>query len=204
MICELALILALDVSGSVSGEHFRLQRDATAEALSYSMRPSAAAPIAVQVIMWETLPHVVIDWTILRSASDVRMLATQLQQVERPGMASTNLTTLMNTALDNFAHAPCVPERQVLDVSGDGASDEADMDQAQARAEAMGVQVNGLPIVTTLQPYDIVEYFRQQVITPDGFVIAAHTWQDFAHAIRSKLALEISHQMPESVEVLTP
>lgn len=204
MICELALILALDVSGSVSGLNFQLQRDATADALQYSMRPQAHAPIAVQVIMWENSPHVVIDWRLIRNPHDVRELSEQLKQVRRPGMGSTNLTTLMNSALDNFAHAPCTPERQVLDVSGDGASDEADMDQARERAEAMGVQVNGLPIVTDQQHYDIVEYFRQQVVTSDGFAIAAHTWQDFAHAIRSKLSLEISGLTPNMIEHLIP
>lgn len=192
MICEMALILALDVSGSVSGEHYRLQRDATAAAVREMVRPNPHNPIAIQVIMWEAVPHLVLPWRVLRNTQEVQQLSSDLEQVSRPGMNSTNMTTLMRSALDSYDHVPCEAERLVLDISGDGASDEADLDVQKQRAEHMGVQVNGLPIVTDLQPLDIVEYFRSEVITWDGFVIPSNTWQDYMRAIRGKLALEVA------------
>jgi Ca-activated chloride channel homolog len=196
MICELALILAIDVSGSVSAANYVLQRDATADALEQVMRPNPVAPMAVQVIMWENYPHVVIPWTLIRYPSQVSQLAHRLKSVDRPGMGATNLTSLMRDALDQFDHVPCESERLILDVSGDGTSDEPDLDQQRMRAEHMNVQVNGLPIVTDLQPYDIVSYFRTEVVTLDGFVVSSNNWDDYYRAIRGKLALEVSTLYP--------
>lgn len=192
MICEMALILAMDVSGSVSDHHYELQRDATADAITERIQANHVAPMAIQVIMWETVPHVVIPWSVLRTQSQVNNLAYTLRSIPRPGLGGTNMTTMMRTALDEFDTVPCEPERLVIDVSGDGASDEADMAEQRDRAQLMHVQVNGLPIVTSDQPVDVVSYYREQVATWDGFVIPANTWHDYSRAIRGKLMLEIS------------
>lgn len=192
MICELALILAIDVSGSVQSVHYELQRDATAQALIQTLRPNPTTPMAIKVIMWGTDPHVVIPWRLLRTTQDVRSVSQDLAQVERPEHGFTNMTTLMETALDAFDHAPCDAERRIIDISGDGSDTERRVHTQRDRAHALEVQVNALPIVTHIQSYDITEYFRSQVVTPDGFVITAESWHDFARAIRTKLALEIA------------
>lgn len=194
MLCELALLLAMDVSGSVTEANYHLQRDATASALEEVLKPRPGLPMAVGVIMWEGQAHVVLPWAVLRSQGDVQRFAARLRGIERPGGGSTNLTTAMQESLLEFDRVPCTPERRVLDISGDGASDEPDLDQQRQRAEVLEVQVNGLPIVTSLQNYDIVEYFRSEVITRDGFVVPATGWESYARAMRGKLALEIARR----------
>ena len=193
MICELALILAIDVSGSVQPEHYELQRDATAQAMVQIMRPHPGTPMAVQVIMWGTDPHVVIPWRLLQTTADVHTVAQELTQVARPEHGFTNMSSLMEDALESFDHTPCEPERKIIDISGDGTDTERRAHFMRDRAREQEVQVNALAIETDIQDYDITEYFRSQVITPDGFVITARSWHDFSRAIRTKLAMEIAH-----------
>lgn len=69
MLCELALVLAIDISGSVAQEHYLLQRDATAAAIEEVLRPRADLPVAIRVVMWEDRVHVVLPWEVLRLQS---------------------------------------------------------------------------------------------------------------------------------------
>jgi hypothetical protein len=192
MICEMALILAIDVSGSVLDHHYELQRDATAAAIQERIQPNAHAPIAIQVIMWGTTHHVVVPWSLLTTHSRINQVAQQLSQTERPERGLTHMTNLMQFALDSYAHVPCEAERMILDISGDGDDTERSVHVQRDRAQLMQVQVNGLPIVTEIQTIDISEYFRSQVVTWDGFVITADSWHAFHRAIRGKLVLEIA------------
>lgn len=192
MICELALVLAMDVSGSISHANYDLQRDATASAVIQVLRPHPGLPIAVRAMMWETRTHDVVSWRVLRDAGDVAAFARDLAAVPRPGEGSTNLTAALRESLDSFSTVPCEPERRIIDISGDGESDQPGLEQQRLRAEVQEVQVNGLPITTALQVDDIREYFRREVITRDGFVVPAAGWGEFARAMRNKLSLEIA------------
>lgn len=196
MICEIALVLAMDVSGSISHANYELQRDATASAVVQVLRPRPGLPIAVRAMMWETRTHDVVPWRVLRNAGDVAGFAKDLATLPRPGEGSTNLTAALQESLDSFSTVPCRAERRIIDISGDGESDQPGLEQQRLRAEALEVQVNGLPITTALQVDDIREYFRREVITRDGFVVPAAGWDEFARAMRNKLSLEIAGQLP--------
>jgi hypothetical protein len=87
----------------------------------------------------------------------------------------------------------------VIDVSGDGANNAGrPADAARDDAVAAGVAINGLPILT-LEP-DLDDFYRTQVIGgPGAFVIAIHSYDQFADAIRRKLVTEIaSHHVREN------
>jgi hypothetical protein len=94
--------------------------------------------------------------------------------------------------VDYFDSTPCEPERKIIDVSGDGPSNEGiPIDEAKDKAIANLVTINGMPIITPVEP-TIVEYYTEKVVTPDGFVLIADGYEDFTRAIKRKLIMEIA------------
>jgi hypothetical protein len=170
--CAMLLTLMIDISGSVSYANFELQRDATARviespALVESIEPSE--PLAVTVLYWSTNAQVAVDWAIIDGQASATAFANQLRATPR-GSAG---------------------DKVVIDVSGDGASmGEPRMPDVRDQAIAQGVTINGLPILA-LEP-DVDVYYRENVVTPSGFVEVATSWEDFARAIRAKLVREVA------------
>jgi Ca-activated chloride channel family protein len=194
MICALALIAAMDVSGSISYPNYVAQRDATAAALT---SPGIVRvieedrPVAISIITWGDIPHVSVPWRIVRNESDMETLATEIRQMIRSGSGSTNMYSAIDFSLRHFDSVPCQPERMVIDVSGDGQASDEHPDPLREVAEQNGIQINGLPIITAQEP-DVADYYRDRVVTRDGFVIVADGWDDYLRAIRRKLVLEIA------------
>src|SRR5260370_33337017 len=78
---DLALVLALDVSGSVDDNRFKLQREGIAAALE-SEELAAAISMRVNrtiegaVIEWEEEQRLVVPWPVLRGLRDLTALAS--------------------------------------------------------------------------------------------------------------------------------
>ena len=99
--------------------------------------------------------------------------------------------------------------QRVIDVSGDGPNNTGRA-VALVRDEvvARGITINGLPIVVTGEfgtgdwgaYYGRIDaYYMNCVIGGRrSFSIAAHGFQDFANAVRRKLILEISGDVPQA------
>ncbi len=184
----MALLLALDVSGSVSAAHFELQRDATAEALrSPPVLRAAEDGLRSGVMMWGGGQHAVVGFS-----ADPRATADRLAAAPRPEAGATDVAGAIRAATAALLGQAC--ERRVLDLSGDGphnAGPVAEVESAVAEAVAAGIEINALPIVTPLEP-DLAAWYRAHVTGPaGGFVIAAAP-DAFARAIRAKLALEVA------------
>ena len=192
MLCELALVLAIDVSGSVIDEHYELQRNATADAVEQVIKPNENLPIALSVIMWGHEPIVVVPWRMLRDRSDTVAFASELRRVSRPITGMTHMVAALEKSLELLSNTPCEPERKMIDISGDGESDDGDPSPLRNMAQELFIQINGLPITTRYQSTDIVQYFRERVLTYDGFLMTANEWNGYARAIRGKLTLEIA------------
>lgn len=186
--CAVALLLAMDVSGSVSAAHVALQRDATAEALtSPPVLRAAEDGLSIGVMQWGTAQHLVVPF-----GRDPRAVAVALAGIGRAEGGWTDVAGAIRAGAAALLAEPC--ERRVLDLSGDGrhsAGPSADLDAAVAEAVAAGIEINALPIVTALEP-DIAEWFRDHVTGPAGGFVIAATPEGFARAIRAKLALEIA------------
>jgi hypothetical protein len=194
MQCALALLLLMDVSGSVSEANWRAQRDGTADAF----RDPAVARliryqenVAVAAIAWGSDAHVVVNWQILHDEASAGSFATRLAAATRPEQGQTNLANALRAAQQSLQATPCTADRQVIDISGDGPANAGDPAPAREALIAMGVVVNGLPIVTASEP-QLESYYRDQVVTPGGFLVVAEGWQEFGQAIRRKLAMEVA------------
>jgi len=196
--CALALVLLVDVSGSVSPDRYELQHTGVAQALTDAhvqhVLLSQPGGMAITVIEWSDRRHVVVPWHMVQSADDVSAIAETLRGAQRSMTGSTAMGDAMAEGIATFGRAPCEPVRKVIDVSGDGRNNDGSIapDDVRVRARAQAITINGLPIRGD-EP-DVADYYRNHVVTDDGFVIEAKSFDDFAVAIRYKLLMEISRR----------
>ncbi|MBM1311443.1 DUF1194 domain-containing protein [Sulfitobacter mediterraneus] len=197
--CELALVLAVDVSGSVDRAEYRIQMDGLAAALSDGIVTEALVEqqARVTLIQWSgtSRQEQTIPWTVITEFSDVAALAEQVADAPRRWR---NYSTAIGEALTLSAQVletatEC--RRKVVDVSGDGKSNEgiapADvLPQMRAR----GIIVNALAIET--DDTDLTAYFFENLISGEGaFVITANGFEDYPAQIRRKLQRETTKQL---------
>ncbi len=197
--CKLALVLALDVSGSVDQKEYRLQTKGLAQAFrSPEIKAAITFPgnraIAATVVQWSGDPHQlqVVPWTLLGDDGSINAFADRISRVERAFKPySTAIGNALTYSARLFQNNPYGCDRQVIDVSGDGPNNEGeDVEPARNRVVGKGVTVNGLAI---LGPREfLAAYYRESVMGGNGaFVISANTFQDYPEAIRRKLLREI-------------
>lgn len=197
--CKLALVLALDVSGSVDQKEYRLQTQGLAQAfrseeIIAAIRFPGNKAIAVTVLQWSGDPHQlqVIPWTLLSDDAAIASFANQIDNVERAFKPySTAIGNALTFSAGLFQSNPYTCDRQVIDVSGDGPNNEGeDVEPARNRVVSTGITVNGLAI---LGPREfLASYYRESVVGGNGaFVISANTFKDYPEAIRKKLLREI-------------
>lgn len=196
---DLNLVLAFDVSASVNDAEFALQRAGTARALRSERVTAAieAAPggIAVAIIQWSSIGQQAIglDWVTLSEADEVHRYAEQVAALPRrlPG-GGTMIHAGLKFAQDMFETAPGPARRYVIDVSGNGQTDNPEaLAEQRDRLVARGVVINGLAIEEDLD--DLTAYFYTHVIGgQQAFVETANDWEDFAVAMERKLYREIS------------
>src|SRR6266481_1351717 len=85
---DVALVLAVDVSGSVDDHRFKLQREGIAAALesadfAASLAGGGNQTIEIAVVEWAEEQSVVVPWTIIRGRQDLAGVADRLRQAGR-------------------------------------------------------------------------------------------------------------------------
>jgi hypothetical protein len=179
---DVALVLAIDVSGSVDDNRFRLQREGIAAALESDELAAVIAmganqTIEVAVIEWAEEQHVVVPWTVLRRPDELTALANRVRAANRSWVHTKTDPGVGIAAADNLLAAETLAaDRQVIDVSGDGRQNTGELDTAEARDAAVshGVTVNGLPI-TCGDERELDDWYRANVIGgPGSFLIVAN------------------------------
>lgn len=192
MNCATALLLMLDVSGSINPEAFALQRDGHAAAFRSPavVRSIARDGLAVAVMQWHSAQHVALGWRVLSSAADAEQMARDVEAMPRHGAGSTHTGAAITAGLALLETAPC-GDQATLDIVTDGPGD-GPVTEARDAAVAAGVRINGLGVRTAFAAFgDPVEWLRENVATPGGFVLEANGWGQFADAVRRKLSTEV-------------
>jgi hypothetical protein len=201
---DVALVLAIDVSGSVDDNRFRLQREGIAAALESEELAAAVLggvnqTIEVAVVEWAEEQRLLVPWTVLHGRDDLTVLATRLRTASRSWVHTmTDPGGGIAAAERLFADQPFVALRQVIDVSGDGRQNTGEVATADARDAAVshGLTVNGLPIASRDEP-GIVDWYRTNVVGGLGaFLVAADSYDAIATAFQLKLRLEITGLAP--------
>ncbi|MBM7066543.1 DUF1194 domain-containing protein [Actibacterium sp. 188UL27-1] len=205
--CDLALALAVDVSGSVSPEEYQIQMDGLAEGLRDGVVSEALvqAEAAVTVIQWTGSSRQVVSvpWTRVRDFDELEALAVTIGDTSRKWR---NFSTAIGEALtfthDTFAAVPDC-KRRIIDVSGDGSSNEGIV-PVDTHKVLMGADITVNALVIEGSEPDLTAYFWENVIVgPEAFVVTANGFEEYAERMREKLIREtaksVSHyQMPDA------
>jgi len=210
---DLLLVLAADVSRSVDGPKFQLQREGYAAAMSdprvqQAIKSGRNGRIAVCLVEWSGLASqkVVVDWTLIDGSQAAQQFGDRLLETPRSFADRTSISAGIDFALAQFARAPFESRRRTIDVSGDGTNNSG-RDVRQARDEAVngGVTINGLVILSehplpwnpehTNPPGGLAKYYRDNVIGgPGAFVMEAKNFDSFGQAIIAKMIAEVAQQ----------
>lgn len=208
---DLLLVLAADVSRSVDGDKFKLQREGYAAAIADKRVLEAISAgrnrrIAVLFLEWSGIGNqkVVIDWTPIDGPKAAQEFGDRLIESPRAFADRTSISGGVDFAVAQFARSPFKAERHTIDVSGDGTNNAGrDVTQARDEALALGITINGLVILSerplawnpehTNPPGGLANYYRDNVTGgPGSFVLEAKDFGSFGQAIVKKMIAEIA------------
>lgn len=197
--CRLALMLAVDVSGSVNPQEFATQMNGLAAALRDPIVSEALvrSEAAVALMQWtgtrrqaQSLP-----WTRVLTFDDLEALAQAIEETPRRWRNySTAIGEALLFGMNAFEEVPDC-RRRVIDISGDGRSNEgiAPLHIAD-RVGGAGITVNALVIIGAES--DLPAYFRDNVVIgPNSFVEVAGNYAEFPMRMRLKLLREVAEPL---------
>jgi len=208
---DLLLVLAADVSRSVTEPKFKLQREGAAAAITHPdvVRAIMAGPnrrIAVCFIEWATtgMQNIVVEWTAVGDAASARSFGDRLVEAPRSFAGSTSLSGAIDFSVSQLERAPFEAERRVIDISGDGNNNSGrPVTDARDEALAKGITINAVVILTPLNESfrpehtnpagGLEKYFQDNVIGgPGAFTVVAENHESFGRALTKKLVREIA------------
>jgi len=204
---DLELVLAVDVSRSMSPADLTIQREGYAAALTSpdvirAIGAGFLGRIALTYIEWSGSgwQRIVVDWTLIETAEDAEAVADTILFGTGGTLRRTSISEGLLFARDRLAASPFSALRQVIDISGDGPNNQGPpVTEARDAVVAAGITINGLPLMRRDAPGEVWSidrldlYYRDCVIGgPGAFVVPVETWDGFPEAVRRKLVLEIS------------
>ena len=197
---DLLLVLAIDASGSIDEDEFRLQREGCAEAITHPSVLSAIAAgrraaIGVALVEWGAPggAATVVGWHRVAGTPSARAFARAVTGAPRSRQSWNAIGDAVDHAAALIASAPWPAAERVIDLSGDAPDMRSlrPVEEARRAAAAQGITVNALAIEGG-RP-GLTRTYEETVIAGDGaFVMTAETRADFARALRAKLIREIA------------
>jgi hypothetical protein len=210
---DLELVLAVDVSRSMSPEELEIQRRGYAEALTSDEVVAAITGgmigrIALSYVEWagQYSQRSAVDWTLIAGPEDAAGFAARIVAQPGAGMRRTSISGALLYAAESFEDNGFSGLRRVIDISGDGPNNHGrPVVMARDAVLARGITINGLPLMTAeeqLAVWDIPNldaYYADCVIGgPGAFVLPVRGWAQFPDAVRRKLVLEIAGDGPDT------
>lgn len=209
---DVELVLAVDVSLSMSPDELEIQRKGYAAALTHDLVLQAIAEgaygkIAVTYFEWagSTSHHIIVPWTVIASREDAERVAARLSAQPPNSARRTSVSAALDFGADLFAESEYRGMKRVIDISGDGPNNQGPpVDATRDMVVGQGITINGLPLMTSdpqgarwrLEDLDVY-YARCVIGGPGAFVVPVTEWRDFTDAVTRKLVLEIAGTWPE-------
>ena len=195
--CDLALMFAVDVSGSVDPNEYRIQMEGLAQGLRDPQIAESlvAGEAALSLVQWTGMSRqqVTLPWVQINSYEDLDAFAAAVADDARVWRNfSTAIGEGLRLAISAFdAAPPCA--RRVIDVSGDGVSNEgAEPAQLRALISQKSITVNAL-VIEDATAGDLTGYFYENVIFgPGAFVVTADGYDEYPAKMRQKLLREVT------------
>lgn len=210
--CRMALVLALDVSGSVNETEYAQQLSGLSYALNSAevraeILKNPEVPVHLSVFEWSSQNHqfLVQPWITLdnHGAIDLAVERIRAYRKKRAGL-KTALSTAMLFAGELLREKRGCWQK-TIDVSGDGKNN---IGPAPGSVYALdifsNVTVNALVVGDPssargpdadngLSQHDLMFYFEREVIHgPAAFAMIANGYDDFARAMQQKLLRELT------------
>ncbi len=211
---DVELVLAVDVSRSMTDRELQIQRRGYAEALrseavARAVKSGLIGKIALTYVEWggQFWQRTVVDWQIVENERDLAAFADKITASFDGSLRRTSISSAIDDAARRIETNSIASLRQVIDVSGDGPNNEGTpAPGARDRALAKGITINGLPLMTRegmgvqFHLDDLDDYYRYCVIGgPGSFVIPVTEWDEFPEAVRRKLVLELAGAVETNV-----
>ena len=208
---DLALVIATDVSYSIDENEAHFQRQGAVAAFRNpdvikAIQSGPRGRIAVAYIDFATIGanRVIASWHVIRDESTAGQFAAILEAAPRTLGVNTSISSGIELAMHLLETSGMRADKRMIDISGDGPNNEGHMvDRVRDEAVAKGIVINGLPIMTPADQFDIYyladidKYYAGCVIGGQGsFIQVAHGFEDLERALRRKLILEISDATP--------
>ena len=202
--CDLALVLALDVSRSVDKYEYLLMRNGIGQAFLddevIALIGWMPGGMEVTVTQWggtgqQRQP---IGWRHLSDRESVVDFVEDLVSIDRGfWMADTSVSEALLHAEHMFKSGGAFCKRRIIDVSGDGVSNAGpEVLPISVAVGRKGVTVNGL-VVAGARP-DPIPYFLNEVIRgPLAFVEITDGYDDYAKAMKRKLLRELAPNLSQ-------
>jgi hypothetical protein len=211
---DVAIVLATDVSRSIDDDEFALERRGYGDAIesqqlldAISTGPHGA--IALAYVEWagDGEERVVVDWAVIRNQNDAHAFVAAMSAAPRSFIGRTAIGVAIDFSFALFAENAIETSRRVIDVAGDGTSNQGRLVmQARDAAVGAGAVINGLAIYNrkaaatggylamhTNPPGGLAQYYRENVIGgPGAFVVQIDDFKTFGDAMMRKLVDEIS------------
>ncbi|HSV00417.1 MAG TPA: DUF1194 domain-containing protein [Roseiarcus sp.] len=211
---DAAVVLAADVSRSIDDEEFALERRGYGDAITSQQLLDAISTgpygaIALSYVEWagDGEERVVVDWTEVRNQKDARAFVAAMTAAPRSFIGRTAIGAAIDFSFAMFAESAFEATRRVIDVSGDGTSNQGRfVTEARDAAVGAGAVINGLAIFNkkaaamggylamhTNPPGGLAQYYRENVIGGAGaFVVQIDDFRTFGDAMMRKLVNEVA------------
>ena len=206
---DVALVLAVDVSGSVDENRFVLQMEGIASAfedreVQNTILSGQYGALLVTLVNWSQKPQIAVPWRVIASPADAMAFAADVRHAPRRAEDFTCMSLMMQVVGDKVLPLMPLPaDRTVVDISGDGRDNcnpKTAVDSIRDGLVADRVTINGLPIKAGREADTIAPWYEQHVIGgAAAFLLPANGYEDFGRAIRQKFIIEISGQRPRVV-----
>jgi hypothetical protein len=196
---DVALVLAVDSSGSISQQRLSMQIQGYINALRHpsfieAVRAGRRGRIGLTYVTWTDMrrQEQVVPWRVIDEAAGAAAFAQAIQDALNPLPGWTSISGAIDFCAALLLSCGYVATRRVIDISGDGANNDGrPVTDARDAAVAAGVTINGLPIIE-VEP-NLEQYYRENVIGgPDSFVVVASESAAFGAAILRKLLVEVA------------
>ena len=220
---DVQLVLAADVSGSMSRDELRVQREGyvtalRSESVFRAVLSGALGRSALTYVEWAGIDEqlVVVPWTVVDSRADLATFAEEVAFGSELSMATrgrgTSLSFALLFAARQFDNNGLSSLGRVIDVSGDGDNNDGPpMAETRDAIVSRGITINGISVEVTEtgnygQYADLFEsthkriyhYYVENVIGgPGAFAMAVGNLDDFAETMERKLVLEIAGARPD-------
>jgi hypothetical protein len=214
---DVALVLAADVSRSITTDEFQLQRQGYASGITNptvvkAIRAGTHGVIALTFVEWSgaTEQQIVVDWQIIRDDASAKSFADTLLAAPRSFYGRTSISGAIDFAIARLKESGVKADRQIIDVSGDGTSNAGrPLPDSRGDALAAGVIINGLAIINergelyggfsghTQPPGGLPNWYRDNVTGgPGSFLLVVNDFEAFSEAMTNKLLNEIAGLRP--------